>query len=122
MYKVRWDYVVPTDLAPMGYSVLGVPAQHVGRGHLQYFGRGLGRALTVNSGVMMEAERRGLKIHEDIVDMVTAGFREDTNNIAAAELDDDEIGSILETGRARCGSSKEDEMALMDTGGGFRTA
>ena len=26
MYKVRWDYVVPTDLAPMGYSVLGVPA------------------------------------------------------------------------------------------------
>jgi len=101
MYKVRWDYVVPTDLAPMGYSVLGVPAQHVGRGHLQYFGRGLGRALTVNSGVMMEAERRGLKIHEDIVDMITAGFREDTNNIAAAELDDDEIGSILEDWKSK---------------------
>jgi hypothetical protein len=72
-----------------------VPAQHVGRGHLEYFGRGPGKALRVDSGIMMEAERRGLKIHEEIIDMITAGFREDTNNIAA-ELDDDEIGSILE--------------------------
>ena len=96
MYRVRWDYRVPDEHAGRGYSILGVPAKYIGRGQLDGFGLGLGNAIGVDMCVLMAAEQRGLKIQETIIDMITAGFRDDTNNFPGAELEDDDIGSLLQ--------------------------
>jgi hypothetical protein len=96
MYRVRWCWRVPDELAGRGYSVLGVPAKHIGRARFEGFGQGPGLAIGVDMCVLMAAEERGLKIQETIIDMITAGFRNDTNNFPGAEPEDDDIGTILQ--------------------------
>jgi hypothetical protein len=96
MYRVRWSYQPPAE--DRESSILGIPARRVGRGQYEGWGMGTALSLGLELVLLIAADQRELNVHETIIDMVTAGFRDETNNYPGAErvYDDPDTAKIVE--------------------------
>jgi len=69
---VRWSYKPAPE--HRGMSIVGVPANEVGKGQNEGWGRGSARLLRPDDLVMREGIRRGLDIHKRYMDMLVWGY------------------------------------------------
>ncbi|MCJ1227721.1 hypothetical protein MMC12_004379 [Toensbergia leucococca] len=68
---VRWRYQPPRH---HGMSILGVPAQEVGKGIIEGWGSGSQKILRPDELVMREGIRRNLNLHTKFLDMMIWGY------------------------------------------------
>ncbi len=69
---VRWKYRPAPE--HQGMSIVGVPAEKVGKGHLEGWGLGRKTLLRPDELVMREAIRRKLDLHKRYMDMMIWGY------------------------------------------------
>ena len=69
---VRWKYKPAPE--HRGMSIVGVPPEEVGKGHLEGWGLGTRKLLRPDELVMRESVRRNLDFHKRYMDMMVWGY------------------------------------------------
>jgi hypothetical protein len=67
-------YSCSVEAQHRGLSILGVPAQEIGRGHLEGWGQGRVHLCRPDELLMREACRRRLELHEHVMPMLLWGY------------------------------------------------
>ena len=116
-----WKYT-PTNVHLRAFPVLGVPAQRVGRGQYEGWGRGQNLLLRPDDLVMREAIRRKMKLHMRYLDMMLWGHIDSNFQDVWPEDDFEEEILGMEDGdeftARQTGGMQANEMELRDSDGG----